>query len=191
MIASWEALLPAALLLGCLASFSWSVRHFFTRPAGFTPSMKLITVSATLFGLLHLFAILSSAKVSMARSLAGSAVYLVAAALFWWAIRTSLRRPLSAAFSPDAPEHLVQSGPYRWIRHPFYTSYLLTWTAGWIVAGRWWLLLTVALMALIYLIASSTEEQKFLCSPLSGAYQQYRRRTGRFFPSLAKLLATP
>ncbi|HEX5230573.1 MAG TPA: isoprenylcysteine carboxylmethyltransferase family protein [Bryobacteraceae bacterium] len=191
MTFSWGAILPAALLVSCLASFSWSVRHFFTRPAGFTASMKLITISATAFGLLHLFAILWSSKVSLGRSLAGSLVYLLAAGLFWWAIRTSLQRPLSAAFSPDAPEHLVQSGPYRWIRHPFYTSYLLTWIAGWIVAAYWWLLPTVVFMAAVYLVASSTEEQKFLHSPLSGAYQQYRRRTGRFFPNLAKLLATP
>lgn len=191
MTASWQAVIPAILLVGCLASFSWSVRRFFTRPAGFTASMKAITVSATVFGLLHLYAILTGPNLTVGRSLAGAALYLVSGALFWWTIKTSIHRPLSAAFSPDAPEHLVQSGPYRFIRHPFYTSYLLTWIAGCLVAGQWWLLLTVAWMLITYIQASTVEERKFLRSPLSDAYRQYRRHTGRFIPNLIRLRATP
>ena len=30
----------------------------------------------------------------------------------------------------DTPASLNQSGPYRFVRHPFYTSYSLTWLAA-------------------------------------------------------------
>lgn len=185
----WESWLPAALLLGCLASFTWAMRNFFTQPAGFTIGMKVITACASAFGLLHLFAILFGSHLTWERSMAGSVLYICAAGLFWWAIQASLGKTFSGAFSPDAPVHLHAAGPYRFIRHPFYTSYILTWIAGWVVAAQWWLIPTVAVMIVIYVLASSAEEAKFLRSPLAGAYQQYRFRTGRFFPNLVKLLS--
>jgi protein-S-isoprenylcysteine O-methyltransferase Ste14 len=191
MIMAWERVVPAVLLVGCVGSFAWGASRFFTRPAGVTPSMKLITGCSAVFGILHLLSILLSQGLTAGRSLAGSALYAGSAGLFWWAIKTSTARPLSAAFSPDAPIHLVHDGPYRLIRHPLYTSYILTWTAGWIVSGQWWLIPTLALMIAIYFVASSAEEEKFTHSPLAEAYRQYRSRTGRFLPNAVKLLAGP
>src|SRR5205807_8586540 len=102
---------------------------------------------------------------------------LCALALSSWAIRTGSPRALSAAFSPDTPQHLFDGGPYRFIRHPFYCSYLLTWTAG-IVATAWlWLLPSLAVMLVIYLRAAVVEEEKFARSPLAGAYERYRSHT--------------
>ncbi|HTW65194.1 MAG TPA: isoprenylcysteine carboxylmethyltransferase family protein [Bryobacteraceae bacterium] len=189
MTASWESLVPAVLLTCCLASSWWGMRRFFTRPGGLTASMRLIAGCATVFGILHLYAILSGSNRTAERSVAGSALYILSVGLFWWAIKTSLGKPLSAAFSPDTPAHLVRSGPYRFVRHPLYTSYILTWLAGWVVTVQWWLIPTVLIMTVIYFVASSAEEQKFLRSPLADAYQQYRFRTGRFLPNLFKLLA--
>jgi protein-S-isoprenylcysteine O-methyltransferase Ste14 len=181
--------LPAALLAFCVASFGWGVRNFFTRPVGLTGRMKWISGCSAAFAILHLFAILFGSNLTLDRSAAGSALYVCSAGLFWWAIRTSLGKPLSAAFSPDAPVHLVRTGPYRFIRHPLYTSYVLTWAAGCVVTAQWWLLPTAVMMLVIYFVASSAEEEKFLRSPLGGDYQQYRRRTGRFLPNVVKLLA--
>jgi protein-S-isoprenylcysteine O-methyltransferase Ste14 len=185
----WEAALPATLLVGSVASFGWGVRKFFTRPVGLTARMKWISGLSCAFGIAHLFAILFSSNLTPERSVAGSALYLCSAGLFWWAIRTSLGKPLSAAFSPDVPLHLVCNGPYRFVRHPLYTSYLLTWVAGWVVTAQWWLLPTVLAMLGIYFVASSAEEEKFLSSPLGRDYQRYRLRTGRFLPNAVKLVA--
>ena len=184
MTAWWEAALPAALLVSCVASFGWGVRNFFTRPVGLTARMKWISGCSAAFGILHLFAILFSSNLTRERSVAGSALYLCSAGLFWWAIRTSFGKPLSAAFSPDTPVHLVCDGPYRFVRHPLYTSYILTWAAGWVVTAQWWLLPTALIMLVIYFVASSAEEEKFLRSPLGRDYQRYRLRTGRFLPNL-------
>ena len=186
---SWESVFPAVLLVACLYSSWWGMRRFFIRPTGLNGRMKLIAGSATIFGVLHLFAILYSSSLSAERSLVGSFLYLASGALFWWAIRTSSRHPLSAAFSPDLPVHIVRNGPYRWVRHPLYTSYIVMWLAGWVVAAYWWLIPTVLMMVVIYFMASSAEEEKFLRTPLAEAYQQYRLHTGRFLPNPVKLLS--
>jgi protein-S-isoprenylcysteine O-methyltransferase Ste14 len=115
-------------------------------------------------------------------------LYLCSLGLFWWAIRTNSSARLSAAFSPDVPVHLVDSGPYRFIRHPFYCSYVVAWSAGTIATARWWLLPTVAIMAIIYWKAANSEEEKFSRSPLAAEYQKYRERTAWLVPNPMKLL---
>jgi protein-S-isoprenylcysteine O-methyltransferase Ste14 len=187
---SWESWLPAVLLVGCLASFMWAMSKFFTQPVGSTAGKRVISVCGAMFGIQHLCVILFSSNLTAGRSLAGSVLYIGSAGLFWWAIKTSLSIPLSAAFSPDLPTHLVAHGPYRMIRHPLYCSYLICWLAGWVVTASLWLAPSVAAMFIIYLLAAAREEQKFMRSPLSDAYKQYRYRTGLLVPMPLKLLSS-
>jgi protein-S-isoprenylcysteine O-methyltransferase Ste14 len=182
--------LSSGLLLACLASFSWAIRSFFSQPAGDNSGMKAIRLCSTLFAVLHLAAILETPHVAARQALAAASLYLLALGLFWWAVRTSMSRPLSAVFSPDTPLHLVEHGPYRFIRHPLYSSYLLTWTAGFLATGRLWLVPTVVVMLLVYIQAAGMEEDKFARSPLADLYRHYRASTGMFFPNLVKLIVT-
>jgi protein-S-isoprenylcysteine O-methyltransferase Ste14 len=122
------------------------------------------------------------------RGLVGVLLYIWSLGLFWWAIRTNSAARLSAVFSPDVPVHLVEDGPYQFIRHPFYCSYVLAWSAGTIATARWWLLVTVGVMIVIYLKAAAIEEEKFSRSSLAGEYQRYRERTALLVPNPMKLL---
>jgi protein-S-isoprenylcysteine O-methyltransferase Ste14 len=185
----WESWLPAGLLVGCLGSFTWAMSRFFTQPVGSTTGKRVISVCGAMFGIQHLCVIWFSSNLTAERSLAGSVLYIGSAGLFWWAIKTSLSSPLSAAFSPDLPTHLVAEGPYRIIRHPLYCSYLICWLAGLVVTASLWLVPSVAVMVIIYLLAAVREEQKFMQSPLSDAYQQYHSRTGLLVPTPLKLLS--
>jgi protein-S-isoprenylcysteine O-methyltransferase Ste14 len=189
MAHGWQWI-SAALLVVCLASFSWAMQRFFVQPAGLTSGMKVIKAFGIGFGVLHLTAIVATPGITSLRGGSGAALYLFALGLFWWAINTSLRKPLSAAFSPDLPAHLVAEGPYRIIRHPLYCSYLVCWLAGWVTTGRWWLAPTIVVMLVIYFLAAAEEEKKFTQSPLAEAYQQYRVRTGLFLPNPLKLYST-
>jgi protein-S-isoprenylcysteine O-methyltransferase Ste14 len=110
-------------------------------------------------------------------------VYLGALALFWWACQINRRQPLSAIFSSDLPAHLVQDGPYRLVRHPFYTSYLLGWLGGWVATGEWYVAVTFLIMLAVYVRAARMEESKFSGSSLTSEYEAYRARTGLFLPS--------
>lgn len=185
-------LLPFGLLVVSLASFGWAMRSFFSKPSGDHKGMKVIRAVSTISAALHLGAILLTPDVPVRQTVAASGMYLMALGLFFWAIRVNRQRQssLSAAFSSDAPQHLVNWGPYRWIRHPFYCAYLMTWSAGFVATGRWWILPSVAVMFVVYFRAAQMEEKKFAGSPLAEAYREYQESTGRFFPSPAMWLRT-
>jgi protein-S-isoprenylcysteine O-methyltransferase Ste14 len=189
MMHAWQ-LVSGGLLAACLASFAWAMRRFFLQPAGLTPGMQAIKYCGIVFGLLHVAAIAVTPGIPPVRGIAGVALYVCALALFWWAIRASLSRPLSAAFSPDLPGHLVAQGPYRLIRHPLYCSYLLCWLAGCAVTARWWLAPTAGVMLVIYLAAARQEEKKFMRSPLAESYLRYRAQTGLLVPNPLKLYSS-
>jgi len=141
-------------------------------------------VSSVLFGGIELAAILiAPAPRNVLGLCIGLALYGLSLAFFAWTLRTHRDRPLSAIYSPDLPRHLVREGAYRWVRQPFYASYLMMWAAGVFAAGNAWLSGIVLAMSVLYYRAAQQEENKFMRSELSSAYQDYQRRTGMFFPS--------
>lgn len=115
---------------------------------------------------------------------AAEALALIAAgvALFLWAAWTNRSRKLALAFSAKVPEHVQTDGPYRLVRHPFYTSYLLAFMGGGLAAGTPWLVAAVAAWVLTYGRAARSEEKAFAESALAEAYRGYARRVGMFVP---------
>lgn len=184
-------LIIAGLFLSCLASFFWAIVKFFQRPAGVPRGAKLISVCGCCFGAMHLYAILSPPALLPQAALCAVCLYICSIGVFWWTVFANLERPLSAVFSPDLPSHLARDGPYRFVRHPFYASYLLTWAAGAVATGRISLLITFFVMLFLYARAARLEEGKFEQSPLAASYRLYRSRTGMFFPNPLKMIEAP
>lgn len=113
-------------------------------------------------------------------------LYGAALGLWAWAVATTRRERLSLAFSPDPPEAIIDRGPYRYVRHPFYVSYTLYWLAGAAAAPIWWVVAPSLLAIALYVAAARAEERKFAVSPLADAYTAYRARTGMFLPSFRR-----
>lgn len=190
----WSAspmeLLMFAAFVFCFGFFAWALQGgFFTG----TPDRNVGITVTRILGLVCVF----TQGTVLVRSLDGAlqwpeivalALYLAALALSLAAARALRGRRLTLAFSSDTPRELIAHGPYRVIRHPFYTSYLLAWTAGPVATGEVWLLLTVLAMGALYAVAARQEEAKFLNSSLSGAYRAYAASAGMFFPRLSRLL---
>lgn len=79
-------------------------------------------------------------------------------------------------------EHsLVRSGPYRWIRHPFYTSATLAILANSLVAANWFLFVAGVLFVILITIRTRKEEENLLAR-FGSEYQTYMDKTGRFLP---------
>jgi protein-S-isoprenylcysteine O-methyltransferase Ste14 len=79
-------------------------------------------------------------------------------------------------------EHqLVTTGPYRWIRHPFYDAVLLSVLAISLLAANWFILLTGCAVFGLQVIRTAREEQRLLARFGSG-YLAYAQQTGRFLP---------
>ncbi|MDF1633399.1 isoprenylcysteine carboxylmethyltransferase family protein [Mycoplana sp. MJR14] len=162
--------------------YSWSLRAHFSSPQ--VPSgFKVISAVVTLTTLYFLYLVWSVTQ-PLSAQIVGLGLEIAAAVMFWWAIAASRKARLRFAFDPDNPDSLVTTGPYRYVRHPFYTSYIIFW-AGWGIA-TWtiWSVLPVIAFVVIYVIAAKGEEKKFASTPLAAEYDAYRRRTGFLIPKL-------
>lgn len=168
----------------CFASYAWGLTRFFWIPHGPQGRDSRIIERATAASIvLHSAALIWSFDFAAWRYGVALLLYAVSLATFWWCVRINRAQPLSLAFSNDRPGHIVTRGPYAWVRHPFYLSYLLCWIGGVLATGLWALLATVAFMGWIYWRAAVKEEAKFAASPLGEEYRRYAARAGRFVPT--------
>jgi protein-S-isoprenylcysteine O-methyltransferase Ste14 len=77
---------------------------------------------------------------------------------------------------------LITSGPYKWIRHPIYTAFLLILGATLLISSNWlvgacWLGMTVLE------IASRVKfEEALMLEYFGDRYREYMKTTGRFLP---------
>ena len=103
-------------------------------------------------------------------------------AVFAWGVATIRCGRLTAAFSDDIPAELITSGPFRFVRNPFYVSYLLAYLQAVLASQSPWSMLPLLGMWCIYRRAAELEEQKFERSHLAKTYRRYAVFTGRFLP---------
>jgi len=84
-----------------------------------------------------------------------------------------------------APEQtVIETGPYRLIRHPSYTGLLITLLGLGLSFTNWLSLLLMMGCALIGLSYRIHVEEKVLQEQLGQRYQEYMRRTKRLIPSV-------
>ncbi|KQV81331.1 isoprenylcysteine carboxylmethyltransferase family protein [Rhizobium sp. Root1220] len=170
--------------IAIIGFYSWSLKGHFSsaRMAWGARGISAAVIGTTV---LFLYLMWTQPQVIWAQVL-GLLIQIAAATLFWWAIWASRKARLRFAFDPALPHSIVSEGPYRYFRHPFYTSYLLFWS-GWALAS-WsaWSVLPVLFFATAYVVAALNEEKKFDASSLAGAYREYKSRTGFFTPRLRR-----
>lgn len=82
----------------------------------------------------------------------------------------------------DAPKNIVTWGAYKRIRHPFYTSFLTCLLASNIACPH---PLNVVILVSGFVVLNMTaarEEKRLSASEFGKEYQDYMKKTGRFFP---------
>jgi protein-S-isoprenylcysteine O-methyltransferase Ste14 len=112
----------------------------------------------------------------------GLTLVILGTVLFIWARRT-LGKNYSGHVSVKTEQTLVQTGPYRWIRHPAYSGYLLMAlgiTIGYSSLAGLVVFFFVLLPGMFYRIQI---EEKLL-EAFGDEYKSYQQRTGRFFPRI-------
>ena len=110
------------------------------------------------------------------------ALNLSAAALFFWTANTAKKRGLAAIFSATEPSFLILSGPYRFIRHPYYASYILFWASAVLASCNYIVLLPFIILSFIYLLQIRAEETKLSSSLFDKEYEEYIASTGALLP---------
>lgn len=114
---------------------------------------------------------------------AGVTVLILGVALRTWAILT-LGRLFTFVVVIQAEHHVVDSGPYRFVRHPSYTGGLLALTGAGIALGNWLSILAAAGLPLAAILIRIAVEEARLARDLGDDYRSYARRTKRLIPGV-------
>jgi fatty-acid desaturase/protein-S-isoprenylcysteine O-methyltransferase Ste14 len=173
------------LSCGCFLSFTWALIFYFARPRGFRSATGLLSVAGVAFAVIHIAAVIEKQQ-TLLRSALSMGLYLASAGLFWCSLYYARQARLNVAFTPSRPSLLLTGGPYTYIRHPLYASYLLYWLAGTLASP--WLIVSVIVMGGFYLSALRQEERSFAASNLGEAYRDYTLRSGALIPPFYCLL---
>ena len=112
----------------------------------------------------------------------GVGIGVVAGGLLIWTVRT-LGPNLTDTVVTRKAHSLVTTGPYRWVRHPFYDAAGLAILANSLTAANWFLVLTGSL-ALVLMIVRTRIEERHLKERFGDSYRAYAERTGRFLPRI-------
>ena len=102
--------------------------------------------------------------------------------LFVWTFQT-LGGNLTDTVVTRKDHTLVTTGPYRYVRHPFYLAFFIAIIGGSIVTANWYLFLT-SLLPFAFLVARTRIEEEKLVERFGDEYRDYMKKTGRFWPRL-------
>jgi protein-S-isoprenylcysteine O-methyltransferase Ste14 len=76
---------------------------------------------------------------------------------------------------------LVQSGPYRRIRHPIY-GFQMTMLIGAALLLPTWISFAILVIHYVCATIKASDEEKHLTGVFGSEYRDYMKRTGRFLP---------
>ena len=100
--------------------------------------------------------------------------------LFVWTFQT-LGKNLTDTVVTRTEHTLITTGPYRYVRHPFYLSFLIAVIGGSIVTANWYLFLS-SLLPFAFLVVRTRIEEEKLVERFGDEYREYMAGTGRFVP---------
>ncbi len=112
----------------------------------------------------------------------GAVLWVLSLALLVWTYQ-ALGRNLTDTVAPRGNATLVTSGPYRFVRHPMYSSFLGI-AAGLALLTANWLIGAGGMLVWLLMATRTSREEAALIDRFGEDYRTYCRRTGRFLPRL-------
>lgn len=112
----------------------------------------------------------------------GIVVAISGLALRWWAV-LALGRFFTTRVMTRPDQTVVQTGPYRLVRHPSYTGMLMT-ILGLLLTSANWMSLACFLLVLPGIAYRIRVEEAALSEAIGRPYRDYMARTKRFVPFL-------
>jgi len=110
----------------------------------------------------------------------GVALTVAGIAFAIWA-RWHLGENWSATVTLKEGHELINTGPYRHIRHPIYTGMLLAFVGTALALGESRALISVGIV-LVAFYAKAKKEERFLAQEFGEKFREHSRRTGMFLP---------
>jgi protein-S-isoprenylcysteine O-methyltransferase Ste14 len=110
---------------------------------------------------------------------------LAAPALFLFAaVLRALGRNFSTTLTISPEQTLVTSGPYRWVRHPMYSAFVLLWIAFFLLSANVFVAVTGLTAYALVMALRTPREERMMIRRFGDEYRAYMERTGRFLPRL-------
>jgi len=100
-----------------------------------------------------------------------------------WAVHT-LGRWFTVTVTVEPGQHVVDSGPYRLIRHPSYSGMLVTMIGMGVALDSWTSVAVAFVLPLIGIVLRIREEEPMLLRELGVPYREYAERTRRLVPGV-------
>ena len=104
--------------------------------------------------------------------------------LLGW-VHSTLGRVFSKALAIQEQHKVVTDGPYRHVRHPMYTAFLIYFLSWFLISANL-LFIIVWLLFFFALIARMPKEEEMLITQFGKEYREYMKRTGRLLPPVRK-----
>ena len=102
------------------------------------------------------------------------------------ALIAAAHRALDGSFSPTIRlrrhHRLVTTGPYRFVRHPMYSAYLLLFLGAFLLSANWVIGTGGVGVILTLMTLRLAGEERRLAGRFGAAWLSYRETTGTFLP---------
>jgi len=106
--------------------------------------------------------------------IAGAAMIVAALVGIGWCVSVNHFLASYARLQPDRGQRVVQDGPYRFVRHPMYTSAITMMFGVALLLGSWLALVPATMIAILFVVRTRLEDQ-LLSTGLEG-YRAYASR---------------
>jgi protein-S-isoprenylcysteine O-methyltransferase Ste14 len=103
--------------------------------------------------------------------------------LFLIRVHSALREYWSTVLQLRKEHSLINTGPYRRIRHPMYSALMTCFLSLALVSAAWPLLL-LAVLTVPFFYRVTVKEEAMMTEQFGEEYHAYRGRTGRFLPQV-------
>lgn len=109
-------------------------------------------------------------------------ILFVAGLILRWVSIIQLGRFFTVNVAIAADHRLIESGPYRFVRHPSYTGALVAFLGFVLSLGNWLSVLVIMVPITAIFLYRINVEERALISALGDTYVSYSRRTKRLLP---------
>jgi protein-S-isoprenylcysteine O-methyltransferase Ste14 len=113
--------------------------------------------------------------------LIGIAIMSIGMALRFWSVFT-LGKAFRTTIETDKDQRVVSNGPYKLVRHPSYSGWLLMCCGYGIAVQNWLSLLVAVILPLVALLYRIRIEEAALVAAFGSEYLEYQRHTKKLIP---------
>ena len=116
---------------------------------------------------------------------AGAGLTVLGILLFAWA-HQALGVNWTAVLALSEEQELVTSGPYRWVRHPMYTAFLVIGFGFWFLSANGLVGLIYFSTLLLMVWTRLPAEEEMMVERFGERYRAYQKTTGSLLPRFKK-----